>query len=200
MLRFSIALFCMMLFLTAARSQTKQDSLDLRKAMDSYRNASLKLDVDSLLHSIPPTLFTLISYEELKSVLAASFNNEVLEMSITSLDYRSVMPLVSIDSMLCTLVSYDAKIVMNLKETDDEDVYPLMIDYMKRKYGEDGVVIDPDNPGKITIDSNGKKMFALKDADWDSWKFMEDKRESEEVQERTLMKMVIPEAVLNHFE
>lgn len=194
-----LALSCSF-FISTVNSQTLRDSLDLRRDLDSYQRVSMKLDIDSILAFMPPKMFTIAPKNRIKESLESTFINEDFTMGFDTLAYGAMLPLVKIGNQFCTMVNYNIRMSITFSGKPDSALVNILTEVFSEEYGADNVQIDPKNSARLNIKSPDKKMFALKEPGWDSWKFLEDTRADADSNQRKIMDMVIPKEVLDFFK
>lgn len=189
-----------LLFVFSANGQTTQDSLDLWRDMKTYYRVNRKLDYDSILNFMPPKFFTVAPKALMKNGLKSTFESAEFRMSFDTFAYGTVQPLVKFENVLGTMVNYEMAMSITFIGEQDSGYVEMMKEMMSEKYGEENVRVSPANSSKLDIYLPGKKMFALKEPEWDSWKFLEDKRADGDERQQKLLDMVIPKAMLEYFK
>jgi hypothetical protein len=199
--RITLLVFSFLLFACEAKSQTRQDSLDLWRDMRAFHRVNQKLDYDSILNFMPPRFFAIAPKGLMKSALQNTFENENFRMGFDTMNYKSVLPLVKIGNQICTMVHYDTGISITFSEEQDSIFINMMTETFSAQYGAENVRVNPENRSKLEIRALDKKMFAFKEPEWDSWKFLEDKRgEGDDARQQKILDMVIPKEVLEYFK
>jgi len=192
--------FSCLLFAFAAHSQTRQDSLDLWRDLKTYGRVNKKFDYDSVLNFMPPKFFSVAPKALMKNGLKRTFESDLFLMNFDTFIYTSVQPLIKFDTVLATMVGYDMALSITFTGEQDSSYAEMMKESMSEKYGEENVRVSSTNSKKLEIKTPGKKMFALKEPEWDSWKFLEDKRGYGDERQQKMLDMVIPKAVLDYFK
>ena len=192
--------FSCLLFVFAAQSQTRQDSLDLWRDMKTYYRVNKKLDYDSVLNFMPPKFFSVAPKNLMKEGLKKTFESDLFLVNFDTFNYKSVQPLVKFGNMLGTMVGYDIAMSITFTGEQDSSYIKMKKESMSAKYGEENVRVSLTNGTKLEIKTPGKKMFALKEPEWDSWKFLEDKRGSRDERQQKMLDVVIPKAMLDYFK
>lgn len=183
-----------------ARSQTKQDSLDLWRDLNAYQRVNSRLDYDSILGFMPPKLFTVVPKNMMKQVLKSTFEDKEFKMELGGMVYDSVLPVVKIGNQICTMVGYDVEASITFTGEQDSSFLEIMIGVFTTQYGAENVSVDSQNTSKFNIKMPDKWMFALNEPEWDSWKFLEDKRSDGNEHQQKLMDLVIPREVLDYYK
>lgn len=188
----------LLLLVTAAGAQTKQDSLDLRRDMAAYMRISFALDYDSLLFFMPPAIFDIAPKEAIKAQLQGAFENEIVKIAFEKFEYLQPTPVGKTGEHLYALIPYDAAMSMRLTESADTTAMGFIFMTMQVQFGSKNVERKPDN--SLYIKTPDKRMIAIKSPGHDSWKFIEDKRVGDlpgDDQTQQLVDMVIPKEVLD---
>lgn len=190
-------IFLLLLLAASAGAQTKQDSLDLLRDMDTYQRVSLRIDYDSLLYFMPPETFDIVPKEDIKEQLRSAFESDRIKITFEDFKYLPLYKFGKTGDHLYAIVPYDAAITMTLADTSDTATVGMILMAMKVQFGSTNVTQNPDK--SMLIKTPGKHMIAVKSPGYSSWKFIEDKRESgapgdDEVQE--FIDMVLPKEVL----
>jgi|GEM_PF-4049705 len=189
-----------LLFVFSSNGQTTQDSLDLWRDMKTYYLVNKKLDYDSILNFMPPKFFTIAPKTFMKNALKSTFENSDFRMGFDTFAYGVVQPLVKFETVLGTMVGYDMTLSITFTGEQDSGYVEMMKGIMSEKYGKENVRVSPTNDSKLEIKTPGKKMFALKEPEWDSWKFLEDKRAEGDERQKKMIETVIPKAMLEYFK
>ena len=188
----------LLLLAAAAGAQTKQDSLDLLRDMEAYKRVTFSLHYDSLLYFMPPAMFDLVTKSDLKEQLRSSFENEMVKVGFDSFEYLQLRPLGKAGEHLYAIVPYNAAITMTLTDTSDDAMVGMVLMAMRVQFGSENVTQTPSKA--MLIKTPNKKMIAIKSPGFDSWKFIEDKREGtmpSDAQTQQLVEKVIPQEVLD---
>ncbi len=187
----------LLLIATAAAAQSKQDSLDMRQDMAQYYSATLNLQYDSLLYFMPPATFDIAPKESIKEQLKEAFESEEIKIRFVFFQYGLPTSVGKTGDHLYALIPYDAAMTMTM--TDSDTTMLGMVFYaMGLQFGSENVERKPDN--SLYIKTPNKRMLAIKSPGHDSWKFIEDKRNSNlpgDEQTQQLVDMVIPKEVLD---
>ncbi len=187
-----------LLLVTAAGAQTKQDSLDLRRDMESYKRVSLNLHYDSLLFFMPPATFELAPKEAIKEQLQSAFENEVINIGFEKFDYQKPTSVGKAGEHLYALIPYDAALTMTAVDTSDAATNGMIFMAMQTQFGSANVKKMPNK--SLYITTPNKRMIAIKSPGHTSWKFIEDKRGGNlpgDEQTQGMVDMVIPKEVLD---
>lgn len=193
------ALLFLPAFLTSLRGQTLQDSFDLRADLATYRRINFRLDFDSILMFMPPTLFKIMPKPLMKNTLEQSFRSEDFSITIDSMTVSSVSPLIKREAYRAAFVRYRMVISFTFTNAEDSLFMQTLTGAFETEYGAENVRKNPAHPEKLAIVVPDNRMFALKEDSWDSWKFTEDKRDGE-AGERMLMARIVPKPILDHFK
>ena len=165
----------LLLIATAAAAQSKQDSLDMRQDMAQYYSATLNLQYDSLLYFMPPATFDIAPKESIKEQLKEAFESEEIKIRFVFFQYGLPTSVGKTGDHLYALIPYDAAMTMTM--TDSDTTMLGMVFYaMGLQFGSENVERKPDN--SLYIKTPNKRMLAIKSPGHDSWKFIEDKRNS----------------------
>lgn len=196
----SVAAFAFCLAAFSLNAQTLGDSLELRRNLETYVRVSQALEYDSIVGFMPPKMFTLISRNDLTEVIKSAFETEEFKMGFGGMRLLDVQPLVNGSNRLFTMVGYEMHMSITFASEQDTSFITIIKEVFEAQYGKDNVRPDAENPARLNIFVPDKKMFALREPDWDSWKFFEDKRNQSDEQGETVIKMVIPQEVLDRFK
>lgn len=189
--------FLLVLLAASAGAQTRQDSLDLLKDLDTYQRVSLRLDYDSLLYFMPPETFDIVTKEDIEGQLRAAFESDRIAIRFESFKFNTIPYVGKTGNHLYATVPYEAAITMTLADTSDAATVGMILMAMKVQFGSANVTQQPDK--SMLIKTPDKQMIAVKSPGYTSWKFIEDKRKTpapgdEEIQE--FIDMVLPKEVL----
>jgi hypothetical protein len=172
-------IFCLALLLAVLRpaaAQTRQDSLDLARDVDSYMRISMKIDYDSLLYFMPPAMFDMVPKDVLNAQLRSAFENDVVKITLEDFVVKPPFVVGKAGEHLYSTVGYEGSMTMRLLGEPDSTASGMVYLAMGMQFGMDNVQKRPD--GTLHIRMPGKRMIAIKSPGFDSWKFIEDKRKS----------------------
>lgn len=195
----SIAATAFCLAAVFLNAQTTGDSLELRRDMETYLRVCQALEYDSIVGFMPPKMFSLVSKGELKDMMQGAFESPEFKMSFGDMRFLSVQPVVKSSDRLFTMVGYEMDMAITFEGEQDSSFVNILRSVFEGQYGKENVRPDANNPARINIFIPNKKMFALREPGWDSWKFFEDKRNQTDEQGEKVMEMVIPQEVLERF-
>jgi hypothetical protein len=191
-----IAAALLLLSAATTHAQTKQDSLDIRRDMNAYMRATLRLDYDSLLLFMPPATFGIAPKEEIKQQLREAFESEEIKIKFEHFEYGQPTPVGKTGEHLYAIIPYDAAMTMTIVDADSTTI-GMVFFAMQLQFGSGNVERKPDN--NLFIKTPDKRMIAIKSPEHDTWKFIEDKRNSDlpgDNETQQLVDLVIPKEVL----
>jgi hypothetical protein len=195
---FAALAFCLAaVFLNA---QTTGDSLELRRDLNTYMRVSQALEYDSIIGFMPPKMFGFVSKNDLKGLMQSAFETEEFKMEFGDMRFLDVKPIVKGSDLLFTMVDYEMSMSITFASEQDSSFKVMLQEVFEAQYGKENVRPDAANPARINIFVANKKMFAIREPDWDSWKFFEDKRNQTDAQGEQLLEAVIPKEVLDRFK
>ncbi|TNE69576.1 MAG: hypothetical protein EP344_00335 [Bacteroidetes bacterium] len=183
------------------QGQSAQDRTNLQRDLETYRRATMNLEYDSLLSFMPPKLLALAPPEQLKAQIEGAFDNEMLYMVLDSMVYGEVPPVSKTGDYLYALVSYTGHMQMHFKQERDSAFLNMMVPALEAQFSKGSVTImEADDKNFLSIDLQQKNLIAFKASDFDTWKFIEDKRSpgtEETDSQMMLLNMVVPAEILD---
>lgn len=161
---------------------------DISKTLKEYYDAVEKQEINRLLDYMPPEFFQAIPRETLVEAMEKTYNDPTLGMSISDYKLLNTADIVKVDKRLYSKITCEFTLSMNptAPELDNPDARAYLQQQFELKYGKDKVKANAET-GAIDIRATSDS-YAIKDPEWDGWKFMEDQAGQEEI-----IEMIVPE-------
>lgn len=177
--------------------------VDLRNSFNEYFKTVQEMDAEKTMEYMYPPLFEIFP----KDMLIAAFN-QIKEDPTTVISFGEstishISPSVTDKKVKYHLIdySYDMSMVMKMEEEEesadslateneiDFDMNQFMLEMLEAQFGKGNVEYTPEE-NKYVIFTEGE-MYAIKDPEYDGWKFLEKKKEMMDTMEKILPKKVL---------
>lgn len=173
------------------KSQTDQDSVKLK--LNQYFDLLRVWDNEKAIEYVYPAIFNFVEKEKLVEAMNTIKNNPAVDITLTEAKTQSLSNTMESSGSKYILVNYSFVYTMKFKQDLDNEKMEFMYDSMKEKYGKKNVKFDKKN--KTFHFTQGKKLYAINDPVYKSWKFLE-----KNDQQPQLMEQLVPEEVLKKLQ
>ncbi|WP_203257434.1 hypothetical protein [Hyunsoonleella ulvae] len=181
-------------FLFTVSSFSQSHSEDIKKEAQIYYDYMTEMDLDGILDYMYPKVFDMASKEQMKTGMLQMFDSPQLKVEFLSNEVTSVSQVEEVEGVNYALVYYKSEMRMTfLTEKDkSEEERKSHLDLMKStlatQFGAENITIDTATTSLVI--SHDASMFAIKDPQYDGWKFLANEKNME-----ALVNTMIPEAV-----
>lgn len=169
---------------------------ELQNDVQAYLVGNIRMDFDTVLAYMPPKLFEAAPKEAVKESLRQSFDNDALTLRFDTFFVTHYDTIRQSGPYRFTTVLYGGRATLTVK-VDDVNFGAMIFGFMEQQYGSGSVIPDVNQPKVYTIHLSNRKMIAFRRPEYDTWKFLEDKRESQVPEERQAFLEIIPPEVLS---
>ncbi len=175
---------------SSAMSQKDIEMSSLKNALNTYTNATIHGEVNTLLSFVYPKVFTLISKERMKRILTKIYASKKAP-TITDISYQKISSIMPYDAGLYAII--DSKMTTELISPvlDNDKFEQLLFDKLKSQMGTDAQVIHDKSKHIFTIKKKSQ-IIGIKEGS-DGWKFV-----GYEQAKKYESKRVIPESIMRN--
>lgn len=181
----TIALFSVFTF---AQTKANAEAQNIKKSLLYFVNSIKFKKIDQAVNCIYPKFFTVISKEQMTSVLNLTYNNPFVKIDVQELKYGGIEKAELINGEYYSIVNYYLKLHCNVIKME-ESMRKKVGEAMVMKYGKANVKY-LDKEGAYLVNTGMKVCAVSKDNK--SWKFVMLEKEYKDK-----LKNVLPEKVLN---
>ena len=165
-------------FLLFARLQA-QDQDAITKDANKYFNLLETKNVSASLDYLYPKLYSIVDSEKVEATLKETFNDPTIDVSFSNLIVSKVSNTTQHEGVKYALVSYSYTMTMKPLDGMDKSMEKQLLQTYKTMFGNNNVVFDKKN--KAFVISSITSMYAIKAVDYNSWKFLENKKGMEQL-------------------
>jgi len=159
----------------------------LKGDLETYKNATMKGDVDTLMGFVYPTIFTLTPKEVMTNMFKEMYASGKMP-KINKMDFTKIHPVEKFDKGSFTTVDYTMNMAMTLGELKPE-MKSQMLEMLKAQMGENSKVSLDDKTNTFHIEKQAA-LIAIKEGK-ESWKFIEKQETASLVQAKLLPAQII---------
>lgn len=196
----NIALFCL-LFISNFTLFSQSDKEVILQTFTEYSTHVVNKDNVKLVEYLHPAMFEIAPKEMMIEMMDNAFADKTIQMTFGMMRIDSLSNIMTEKSNKYCLIHHNFDLVMKMLPTNDSEearnltretaVYTYQ--YMEQVYGKENIKFDKENAAfEILIAS---KTLAINDESTDGWKFIEAKKESNEI-----LKNILPESVFDIME
>ncbi len=173
-MRFFTTLVFTLLITISSFSQTNRE--DIKKEAQAYYDFMTAMNLDGVLDYMHPKMFDMASREQMKAGMEQMFNSPQMKIEFILNDVTSVSDAIEETGITYAVVYYDSKMRMTFLTEKDKPVeeqksyLDMMESTMVAQFGSENVTADAETMS-LVIDNNST-MFAIKDPQYDGWKFL----------------------------
>ena len=159
----------------------------LKGDLETYKNATMKGDVDSLMGFVYPTIFTISPKEAMTSMFKEMYASGKMP-KINKMDFTKIHPVEKFDKGSFTTIDYAMNMEMTLGKLKPE-MKSQMLEMIKVQMGENSKVSLDDKTNTFHIEKQAV-LIAIKEGK-ESWKFIEKVQTAPLVQAKLLPAQII---------
>ncbi|WP_026754431.1 hypothetical protein [Sediminibacter sp. Hel_I_10] len=170
-----LTLLVIILFISIT-TQAQTYKTDITKNAQTYYQYLTDQNFDGILDYMYPRVFELAPRQDMKAGMQQMFNSPDMQIEFLSNTVNRVTDSVQVDGLTYAIVFYNSKMKMtfvseqNKPEADQKGFLDFMKTTMDSQFGAGNVTSDLENMSlTINMDAN---MFAIKDPQYDGWKFI----------------------------
>ncbi len=170
-----LTLLVIILFISIT-TQAQTYKTDITKNAQTYYQYLTDQNFDGILDYMYPKVFELAPRQDMKAGMQQMFNSQDMQIEFLSNTVNRVTDSVQVDGLTYAIVFYNSKMKMtfvseqNKPEADQKGFLDFMKTTMDSQFGAGNVTSDLENMSlTINMDAN---MFAIKDPQYDGWKFI----------------------------
>jgi len=186
----TLTLTLVVLFMTmhiVAKDMTVEALTTLKADLKTYKNATMKGDVDTLMGFIYPTIFTISPKEQMTKMFKEMYASGKMP-TIKKMDFTKINPMQKFDKGNFTTVVYDMSMDMTLRELKPE-MKSQMLEMLKSQMGANSKVSLDDKTNTFQIEKQAE-LIAIKDGK-ESWKFIEKQQSASLIQAKLLPAQIV---------
>ena len=185
---FTVLMMLMLMGSNLVAKDMKVEALTTLKGdLETYKNATMKGDVDSLMGFIYPTIFTISPKEAMTSMFKDMYASGKMP-KINKMDFTKIHPVEKFDKGSFTTVDYAMNMEMTLGELKPE-MKSQMLEMLKAQMGVNSKVSLDDKTNTFHIEKQAA-LIAIKEGK-ESWKFIEKQQTASLVQAKLLPAQII---------
>lgn len=164
------------IFLITGTSVSQTDKANIEKEAQTYYDYMTAMNLDKVLDYMHPKMFEMATKAQMKAAMEQMFNSPQMKIEFITNDVTSVSDTMDEAGVTYAVVYYDSKMRMIFtsekdKPEEERTAYlELMKSTMASQFGADNVVID--NETTSLIIDNTSTMFAIRDPQFEGWKFL----------------------------
>jgi len=147
---------------------------NLKIALNSYKDATFKMNVEEIMTYIYPGLYKLFPKDSMEQSLKTMYSSGQAP-KIVKMDIQKIGPIKTFDDGFFATVFYDMSMQMSIGEFNPE-LKDKMIASLKLKLGEKSKIVFDEKTNTFIIDKESK-MIAIKEGST-GWKFLEEEKAS----------------------
>jgi len=191
-MRFFTTLFFAFLITTSSFSQSQKETIE--KEAQTYYDYMTNMNLDGVLDYMHPKMFDMAPKEQMKAGMEQMFNSPQMKIEFISNTITSISDTKELDEVTYAVVYFNSKMRMTFLTEKDKpeeqrtDYLELMKSTMAVQFGSENVTIDAETTSLVI--NNDANMFAIKDSQYDGWKFL-----SNEKNMAAFVNSIVPEAV-----
>jgi len=159
----------------------------LKADLETYKTATMKGDVDTLMGFIYPTIFTISPKEQMTKMFKEMYASGKMP-KINKMDFTKINPIQTFDKGNFTTVVYMMDMEMTLGELKPE-MKTQLLEMLKAQMGANSKVSVDDKTSTFHIEKEAA-LIAIKEGT-DSWKFIEKKQSASLVQAKLLPAQIV---------
>jgi hypothetical protein len=159
----------------------------LKVDLETYKNATMKGEVDTLIGFIYPTIFTISPKEAMTKIFKEMYASGKMP-KINKMEFTKINPVQKFDKGDFTTVVYDMSMEMTLGEMKPE-MKSQMLEMLKSQMGAKSKVSLDDKTNTFHIEKQSE-LIAIKEGK-ESWKFIEKKQTASLIEHKLLPAQII---------
>ena len=173
---------------------TKQtiEMKSLKKALNSYSDATINNDVTTLLSFIYPQVFTLISKERMEKRLRNVYSSKRAP-NITNIDHQKISSIMRYDAGLYSVIDSKMTMKLNSPVVDNDKFEILLYDRLKSQMGTTAEIIH-DKRKHLFIIKKKSQIIGIKEGK-EEWKFV-----GYEQAKKYASKKIIPQSIMKNLK
>ncbi len=159
----------------------------LKTDLETYKTATMKGDVDTLMRFIYPTIFTISPKEKMTKMFKEMYASGKMP-KINRMSFKKINPMQTFDKGNFTTVVYEVAMDITLGELKPE-MKSQMLEILTVQMGANAKVSLDDKTNTFHIEKEAA-LIAIKEGT-DSWKFIEKKQSASLVQAKLLPAQIV---------
>lgn len=190
-MRFFTTLLFAFLITTSSFSQSQTETI--KKEAQTYYDYMTNMNLDGVLDYMHPKMFDMAPKEQMKAGMEQMFNSPQMKIEFISNTITSISDTKEVDGVTYAIVYFNSKMRMTFLTEKDKpqeqrtDYLELMKSNMAAQFGSENVTIDAKTTSLVI--NNDANMFAIKDSQYDGWKFLSNERNM-----AAFVNSIVPEA------
>ncbi len=170
-----LSLLALILFLSIT-TQAQTYKTEITKHAETYYNYLTNQNFDGILDYMYPKVFEMAPREQMKAGMQQMFNSKDMQIEFLSNEVNRVTDTMMVNGITYAAIFYNSKMKMTFTseldkpEEDQKGFLDFMKTTMDTQFGAENVTSDLETMAlTINMDAN---MFAIKDPQYNDWKFM----------------------------
>ena len=151
----------------SALAEKTKDIKGLESALESYTEATINNDVDTLMNFVYPKVFTVVPKEKMAEVLTKAYASGKVPM-VKNVKHVDIEPTEKYDAGIFTFITSTMTTELKSPKPDNADFEAYMLEMLKKQLKDKGTVTF-DKEKHVYIVNHSDKTIAINEND--GWKF-----------------------------
>lgn len=165
------------------------DTSGVRSDFMKYWELTRQVDLEGVADYLYPRLFEVAPRKDLINAMKTVFEDPSISLGIGEGKVLGISDVLEVDEVKYSLINYSFVMQMQMVDMEDKSVLDLTLAGLKEEYGDKSVRLD--NKTNTFFVNALSQCYAIRSAAYDSWKFIERKKEYEALFEGWFPKKVL---------